>query len=206
MVLLYCDLAAQKKPALELPEFLEVERKKHETDLNSQDLRELNSFWNPKLADRRIKERFAQGASLWVIKCEGQLAGFGWTLQGQTIEPHFFLLGVDDLHLFDFHVFPQYRGRRLNPLLVNYILSHMAIECHGRAFIEAAEWNLSQLASLRRTSFRQLGLARKFTLFRHAIVCFHESKIVERQPEEHGKDSSELPANNKEIKPSIMRA
>jgi hypothetical protein len=204
MVLLYCDLAAQQK-RFELPEVLQVERKTGENDLNLQDLRELISFWNPKLAGQRIKGRFAQGASLWIVKCEGRLAGFGWTLRGRTVEPHYFLLGADDLHLFDFHVFPQYRGRGVNPLLVNYILSSMASECHARAFIEAAEWNVSQLASLRRTPFRQLGSARKLTFFRHTIVCFHENKIVERQPEGQGKGSSTLPAKHNETRPSVLR-
>jgi len=204
MVLFYCDLAAERE-TFELPESLQLERKAKENDLKPEDLRDLISFWNPKLAGRRIKERFAQGASLWIVKCEGRLAGFGWTLQGRTVEPHYFFLGTDDLHLFDFHVFPQYRGRRLNPLLVNYILSTMAAECRGRAFIEAAEWNVPQLASLRRTPFHQLGSARKFTFFRHAIVCFSENKIVEQQPEGQGKGSCALPTKNDENRPSVLR-
>ena len=77
----------------------------------------MTSFWNPKLAHRNIKERFDKGASLWLIKFEDRLAGYGWTLQGRTIEPHYFPLGQDDVHLFDFHVFPKYRGRGLTLFL-----------------------------------------------------------------------------------------
>jgi ribosomal protein S18 acetylase RimI-like enzyme len=178
MVLLYSDLSAQSGSTSDLPDSLKVEQKKDQTELGSQDLQELISFWNPKLACRRIKERFELGASLWLIKSEGRLAGFGWTLRGHTVEPHYFLLGMDDLHLFDFHVFPQYRGRGLNPFLVSYILSSLAAECQGRAFIEAAEWNQAQLASLQRTPFRRLGSARKFTLFRHAIVFWGSNETV----------------------------
>ena len=72
---------------------------------------------------------------MWLIKSAGKLAGFGWTLQGDTIEPHYFPLAQDDVHLFDFHVFPQYRGQGLNPFLVNYILHSLASESSGRAFI-----------------------------------------------------------------------
>ena len=82
----------------------------------SQDLQEMTSFWNPKLAHGTSIERFETGASLWLIKSADKLAGYGWTLQGRTIEPYYFPLGKDDVHLFDFHVFPQYRGQGNKPV------------------------------------------------------------------------------------------
>jgi GNAT superfamily N-acetyltransferase len=178
MVLFYGDLSAQSSSTADLPSFLKVERHKSQGDLTPQDLQEITSFWNPQLARRNIKERFEHGASLWLIRSEGRLAGYGWTLRGHTVDTHYFPLGPDDVHLFDFHVFPRYRGRGVNPLLVNYILRELAGECRGRAFIEAAEWNHAQLASLRRTPFRRLGLARKFTLLRHTMVCLDGTKSV----------------------------
>ena len=178
MVLFYCDLATQSSPTADMPSNLKVERIKNQTELNAQDLKEITSFWNPKLARRNIEERFELGASVWLIKVEDNLAGYGWTLQGRTVEPHYFRLGMDDVHLFDFHMFPQYRGRGLNPALVSYILRGLAAECRGRAFIEAAEWNRAQLASLGRTSFHRLGSARKLTLFRHTIVSWSRDKPV----------------------------
>jgi ribosomal protein S18 acetylase RimI-like enzyme len=179
MILFYCDLSAQSSPTVDLPRSLKVERQRYQTDLSPRDLEQINIVWNPKLTCRNIKERFEHGASLWLIKSEGRLAGYGWTLPGHTVEPHYFRLGPEDVHLFDFHVFPQYRGRGVNPLLVNHILRTLAAEWQGRAFIEAAEWNQAQLASLRRTPFRRLGSARKFTLLRHTMVCWDENKTVE---------------------------
>jgi ribosomal protein S18 acetylase RimI-like enzyme len=181
MVLLYCDLSAQSSPAADLPKSLTVERYRTQTEVSLSDLEQISSFWNPLLSKRNIKKRFEQGGSLWLIKSEDRLAGYGWTLQGHTIEPHYFRLGPDDVHLFDFQVFPQYRGRGMNPQLVGYILRSLAVECRGRAFIEAAEWNRPQLASLRNTPFRRLGLARKFTVLRRTIVCWDDNEAVEQQ-------------------------
>jgi ribosomal protein S18 acetylase RimI-like enzyme len=180
-VLFYCDLSALG-PAAQMPSGLKVERHRTQVDLSPEDLQEITSFWNPDLARRNLNERFGLGASLWLIRLEDKLAGYGWTLQGRTVEPHYFLLGPNDVHLFDFHVFPQCRGRKINPLLVNYILRTLALECRGRAFIEAAEWNQPQLASLRNTPFRQLGLARKFTMFGYTSVWWRENKTVDQQP------------------------
>jgi len=171
-VLFYCDLSGPGSWPADLPSTLKVERKNSEAELSQPDLQEIVNFWNPKLSRRAIQERFGRGASLWIIKSEGTVAGFGWTLQGHTIEPHYFLLGRDDVHLFDFFVFPHCRGRGMNPLLVSQILSAYATDCRGRAFIEAAEWNQAQLSSLRKTPFRRLGLASKFTIFRHTLVCW----------------------------------
>lgn len=171
-VLFYCELPGQASCPPEMPPSVKVERKKASGEIRSQDLQDMTNFWNPKLAHWNINERFGQGASLWLIKCEGKLAGFGWSLRGRTIEPHYFPLGQDDVHLFDFHVFPEYRGRGINPILVAYILRNVAAECAGRAFIEAAEWNYAQLSSLMKTPFRRFGCAWKFRIFRRTVVCW----------------------------------
>jgi len=176
-VLFYCDLATLASPSGNLPSFMKVERKGSSSELSPEDLDALTSFWNPRLAQRYIKERFGKGASLWLIKSESGLVGYGWSLPGTTIEPHYFPLGPQDVHLFDFHVFPQYRGQGMNPLLVSHILSRVATEAAGRAFIEAGEWNLAQLSSLSKTPFRFLGKARKLTIFGHAVVFWADNEI-----------------------------
>ncbi|MGH9403381.1 MAG: GNAT family N-acetyltransferase [Terriglobia bacterium] len=177
-VLFYCDLSRLTAPPVDVPSFLKVERKRGEAELSPQDLKEMTSFWNPKLARRNIKERFGKGASLWLIKSHDKLAGYGWTLRGSTVESHYFPLGVDDVHLFDFFVVRQYRGKGINPAFVSYILSKLSGECAGRAFIEAAEWNRSQLASLQKTAFRRLVSARKMTILSHTIVFWSEKPGV----------------------------
>jgi ribosomal protein S18 acetylase RimI-like enzyme len=189
MILFYCDLSGRSSVPADLPSSLKVERKRNETVISPLDLEEMINFWNSKLAHRRIKERFGQGASLWMIRSEGRLAGYGWTLQGRTIEPHYFRLGPDDVHFFDFYVFPQYRGQGMNPSLVTEILRNLTAECVGRAFIEAAEWNHAQLASLRKTAFHRLGRASKFTIFRRTIVCWDKNETTEQEQEGELKDA-----------------
>ena len=178
MVLFYCDLATQANTVTNLPSALEVECVRSLSELGQQDLGKMTSFWSPKQARRNIQERFERGASLWLIKPAGNLAGYGWTLHGSTVEPHYFPLTRNDVHFFDFHVFPQYRGKEMNPILVNHILQNVAVEGASRAFIEAAEWNKPQLSSLRKTPFRRMGWATKSTLFKRTIVCWVEDDPV----------------------------
>jgi hypothetical protein len=177
-VLFYCDLSTLRSPAAEMPSSLRVERQTNQTDLNPRDLQEITSFWNPDLARRNLKERFELGASLWLIKCEDHLAGYGWTLQGRTVEPHYFPLGADDVQFLDFHVFPTYRGRAMDWFLTTHILYKLAAEGRARAFGEAAEWNKASLSSFAMTPFRRLGWARKFTVFGHTIVYWSADESV----------------------------
>ena len=146
-------------------------------DLSSEELGLLEKSWNPSIVRRLMAERFQRGASLWVVKWEKQLAGYGWTLTGTTIEPHFFPIGIHDVHLFDFCVFPEYRGRRINPSLVGHILDELAADGKSRAFIEAEEWNQSQLSSLSRTPFQQLGLALRFRILGKTFVLWSAAPL-----------------------------
>jgi ribosomal protein S18 acetylase RimI-like enzyme len=179
MVLFYCDLPVLTPSTTDLPSSLKVERKRSEAELSPQDLQEITSFWNPKLAQRNIQERFALGASLWLIKFEDKLAGYGWTLQGRTVEPHYFPLGERDVQFLDFHVFPKFRGRAMDWVLMTHILHTLAAEGAARAYGEAAEWNQASLSSFAMNSFRRLGLARKFTVFGHTVVCWAGKEPVD---------------------------
>jgi ribosomal protein S18 acetylase RimI-like enzyme len=179
-VLFYCDLSALG-PATEIPSRLKVERHRSQGDLSQQDLQEITSFWNPDLARRNLNERFGLGASLWLIRLEDKLAGYGWTLQGCTVEPHYFPLGENDVQFLDFHVFPRYRGRALDWFLMTHILHQLAKDGRARAFGEAAEWNKASISSFTMTPFRRMGFARKFTIFGDTWVWWRENKAVDQQ-------------------------
>jgi hypothetical protein len=186
-VLFYCDLPALSVPEADLPSSLKVERVRGRAELGAQDLQDITSFWNPKQASRNIAERFTLGASLWLIKCEGHLAGYGWTLQGRTVEAHYFPLAADDVQFLDFHVFPKFRGRAMDWFLMTHILQELAAEGMARAFGEAAEWNKASLSSFAMTPFRRLGRARKFTILTHTIVWWDKTLAVEQKHELKGR-------------------
>ena len=152
------------------PGSLSVVRMSSQEQIDKQDWLRIINFWDPKLSERNFSARFREGASVWLIRSDGKLAGFGWTLTGRTIKPHFFPFGPNDVHLFDFLVFPEFRGKGINPLLVAHILEQLGNERRTRAFIEAAEWNHAQLNSLAKTGFQMLGVARLRTILGRTFV------------------------------------
>ena len=179
MLVFYCDLAQQTPRAVTIPSCMTVERVRNETDVSPQDYQEITSFWNPKQARRNIKERFVKGASLWLIKSEGHVAGYGWTIEGRTISEYYFPMGQKDVQLFDFYVFPKFRGRALHWLLTAHILRVLAAEGASRAFADTGEWNQAQIASFKMTPFRRLGKVRSFTIFGRAFVSWVENGTTE---------------------------
>jgi GNAT superfamily N-acetyltransferase len=197
MVLFYFDLAGEVSGKTDLPPYITLERKRSEAEIYQADLQEFINFWNPEIACQEIRDRFRQGASLWMIKVDGKVAGYGWTLRGRRIEPHFLGLGTNDIHLFDYYVAPSYRGRGLNPLLVNHILRNLAAECGGRAFIEVAEWNHAQLSSLRKTPFRRLGCARKLTIGSRTIVRWDKDRASDHESQDTINRPSVAPTREK---------
>lgn len=162
-VLYYLNLADYKGEDTKTASSVTVERIKRLEQLSDADMRRVLGLWNPEIAGRQVKERFARGAWLWLVRVEREVVGYGWTLAGGTMEPHFFNMAENDVHLFDYYIAPEFRGRGLNPLLVKRILSELAALAFCRAFIETAEWNGAQLASLEKTPFRRLGYASKLT-------------------------------------------
>ena len=172
MAVFYCDLDARKLPQVKLPNAVRVERLHALAELSAGRLQAITSFWNAKLASRNIRERFEKGASLWLVDCEGQLAGYGWTLHGESIAPYYFPLGPDDVQFFDFYVFPSFRGRAFHWLLTSHILHTLATEGRSRAFADTHEWNQAQLASFRMTPFRFLGFVRKYKIFGQLLTCW----------------------------------
>jgi ribosomal protein S18 acetylase RimI-like enzyme len=172
MVIYYYDFPVDGQPSSwnGLAPGVTVERKDSQQEIPQADLERILNFWSPQLASRNLSERFAAGATLWIARCDGKIAGYGWTLTGHTMRSYFIPFGPDDVHLFDFLVFPEHRGRRVNPSLVGFILDSLKKERRSRAYIEVAEWNQAELKSLKRTTFHLFGKARKTSLFGRTIV------------------------------------
>jgi ribosomal protein S18 acetylase RimI-like enzyme len=194
MVLFYCDFPhdGTSWPVTSLPGHLRIDRKQSAEEIAPEDWEQIVNFWNPELCNRSFTERFREGASMWLIRYEEKLAGYGWTITGLTVEPHYHPLGANDVHMFDFLVFPEYRGRKINPCLVDHILNQLAFEGRTRAYIEVREWNHSQLSSLGKTRFRLLGVARKVSLFGRTFVEWTSA------PDRPGSEKAQIPAKNKD--------
>jgi ribosomal protein S18 acetylase RimI-like enzyme len=183
MIVLYCDLAKQTMEPANMPSSLTVQRLGNHAELSPEDLHEMTSFWNPKQAHRNIRERFEKGASLWLIRSGESLAGYSWSLRGRTIAHYYFPMAQDDVQLFDFYVFPRFRGRAILWFLITVILRSLREEGASRVFGDVAEWNHASLSFYRTVPFQRLGMARSVTIFGRTIIWWTRDEAVERKRE-----------------------
>lgn len=169
VVIFSADLSSLKGVSA-LPAGMRVARVSEERELRPADRNALLSYWDPTIKQRQIRKRFAQGATLWLVENAERLAGFGWTFRGAKGSPAFVTLAPDDVRLFDFEIFSGWRGRQINPALVEHVLRTSAQEGARRAFLEVHEWNTAQLRSLTRTRFRPIGTARLIEIGDKSVV------------------------------------
>jgi ribosomal protein S18 acetylase RimI-like enzyme len=163
-----------------MPSSLTVQCLSNSAELSAGDLHELTSFWNPKQAHRNIGERFEKGASLWLIRSGERLAGYSWTLRGRTIAEYYFPMAQEDVQLFDFYVFPKFRGRAILWFLIIFILSSLREEGASRVFGDVAEWNQASLSFYKTIPFQRLGRARTLTIFGRTFVSWTENEPLEK--------------------------
>jgi len=170
MVVFYCDLDKRRPAPINIPNGLQVKRVQTLTALKREYLQTIIQIWNPKIAERNIMDRFDRGASLWLVECDEQLAGYGWTLQGKSIGQYYFPLGQNDVQFFDFYIFTRFRGRALHWLLSSHILYTLTSEGRSRVFADTGVWNQAQLASFTMTQFSILGVVKMYNIFGHGFT------------------------------------
>ena len=158
-VLFYADLSNGKSKEIILPAGISIECSRRKEDICQRDWGIIRSNFSEKYLQSIMKERFAKGALLWLIKVSGDLAGYMWTIRGATDKPNVRTLTADEVNFFDAMIFENFRGRGLNPVLVNYVLSELQKQHCVRAFIETKTTNTAEIRSLAKTDFCRYGLA-----------------------------------------------
>ena len=101
-----------------------------------------------------------------------QPAGYSWTIRGRTIASYYFPMAHDDVQLFDFYIFPRFRGRAILWFLITYILDYLRDEGAARVFGDVAEWNHASISFYQTVPFHRLGVVRSFTIFGHTFVSW----------------------------------
>jgi hypothetical protein len=144
---------------------------------------ELDSLCNyigRSIAMYQLKERFSKGASIWLLKKGDECLGMVWTIMGDTIEPFYYFMGKKDVHFFNNEIFITYRGQGFNSGLIEYVLIIMKERGCVRAYIETNKRNVREQRSLKKTSFRIVGLAKKTNWFgKHLTVWGNNNFLVD---------------------------
>lgn len=157
------------------PNNFSITRHRVKAEIAPEDLDALYSKRNRREFESQMDRRFGRRAVLWLVRHEGKTAFFMWTILEKHVAPYFLPLGPKDCLVFDVETFPEFRGMGLLPFALNTALSELTREEIQNVYIDTAVWNEPCVRSLRKTPFRQIGVARKHALFGKNIVLWDET-------------------------------
>jgi GNAT superfamily N-acetyltransferase len=174
IIVFYVSLADDDIKDYQLPRELTVKRRCSEGELLSEEMEQLSSHWNSYGVFNENIARFKKGSSAWLLEEKEKVLAFQWTVRGKTIKPYLFPFTKDDAHIFDCYVFPEYRGKKLNSMLTNYLLRELRKEGVLRVFWEVHEWNRSELKSVPKIdiAYREVGTAKKYRIFNKELILW----------------------------------
>ncbi|OPY15888.1 MAG: hypothetical protein A4E69_00390 [Syntrophus sp. PtaB.Bin138] len=173
-ILFYADMNELSDTVFDLPDNITIEHKTSYDEAVQHDMLKLLNYWTEERLIGRIKERFMKDAVLWIIKSDGNISGFVWSIKGKMVAPYLLPLTPGDAVLFDSVIFEEFRGRGLYPLLMNYVFGQLKLEGVQRVFGHSFTWNHASIHGIQKTHFRRLIKARKFNFFGRNVVVFSE--------------------------------
>jgi hypothetical protein len=162
-IVFYYDLTLFDEHKMQNPPNVTIESKTSETQIGKEDLYSLFEHIGEEIILKQLKDRFLKAAVLWMIKVDGKLAGYVWSIgSSKLLGPYYFPLCEKDVFLFDGSVLPQYRGKNIYPLLLANVLHGVKQTCFIRAICDATEWNISVQKSFSKVGMKRLGIVKKF--------------------------------------------
>jgi len=130
-----------------------------------------------KIIQPFLEKFFEWEAVLWLALLNDEVVGYHWSIN-EGFEGFYDLpmTGKDSV-LVASEVFPDYRGRGINPRMINHIALELKKEGITRLFIGSKIWNRAQLRSISKTNFHKLGTARTLRIFGRFITVWQRQEL-----------------------------
>ena len=174
-ILFYSEIANFNEQDIKMPPNLKVICVTSVDEILPEDMDALIEYRGEKIVRQQIEERFSHGAVLYIVKCDGALAGFSWIIREVPIEHFYFPLTNNDAYFFDTAILPKYRGRGVLPPFSRFRISELKKQGILRAFFGTHEWNTPMIRAVMKTmAFVKFGVARKFHILGKDIVIWNE--------------------------------
>lgn len=173
----FADLTVVDDKNFSLPAGVEIKRYTSRQELTETDYKMLLAKGTALMGSAThilIDERLKNGAVLWLLKENGNLAGYRWTIVRDTLlgtyVPHTEL----DVHEFGVEVFSGYRGKKIFQMFVKHALITLKHEGYKRFFTEVHLWNERSMKAMAKTDLRKIGVASRFNVLGRNVVVWYD--------------------------------
>jgi len=172
MLLLYAELSEVDDSVLNLPNNIFIEIKRNYDEAVQTDMQTMINYWRKVVMMDKIKERFEKGAILWIIRMNGHVAGYQWSIRGSMAAAYPLPVTPHDAIFFNAETFEEYRGLGLYPLLTNFMFAKLKAEGVKRVFAFSYAWNTSIIRGIAKNYFNKFSEARNFHVFGQNITIW----------------------------------
>lgn len=185
-VIWFIDLREIDSETFSLPDNVEVKRYYREDEIEHADyirLVETGTELMGSNAIQLIKERFNNGAHLWLIKENGQFAGYKWSIVKDPLTPTYIPHTEKDVHGIGGELFEEFRGKGLFEIFDNYQFIALKKDGFSRFYSETYEWRESAVRTLSKSKIRRkIGVAKRFSILGRNIVIWYEMSNYSKFP------------------------
>ena len=171
------DLTKVDCEGFSMPEGVEIKRFHSIDEIDKEDYKvliERGTSLMGSAASILVRERFNKGAVLWLLKKNGQLAGYNWTIINNHVTPTYFPHTETDAHSIGTEIFPDFRGCHLFRLFLEGRKVILKKEGSKRYYSETFLWNKRAIKANLKISLRKIGIATRFSIFSKNIVIWHD--------------------------------
>jgi hypothetical protein len=160
-IIFYSDLQKLDPEEVKLPEDFLVEAIESEKEIIDKDKKQLVDYVGREEIEYNIREGFSKSAILWLMKQNGNVIGFIWSIKDSSIKPYFFPLGENDVMLSDGAVLPEYRGRNIFPRFLTKVFYELKKRNAVRVIFDANISNKSVLRSFEKIHGKKLCVVKR---------------------------------------------
>jgi hypothetical protein len=177
--IVWCTNLMQREDLAEfvLPDHLSFQRYQAMDQIGKEDLRAFLACSSILMGSATfiiMHERFNKGAILWMLKVNGQVAGYWWTIANNHVTPTYLPHTSKDIHAIGIELFEGFRGGRLLKTFSQAVQSTLKKECYQRYYAETYLWNLNAIKAFQRIGDCKVGTATRFGFFGKNVIIWHE--------------------------------
>jgi hypothetical protein len=176
-VLFYTDLTILDTDESSLPDNLKVEQYHSLDQIDKGDLKTLINCGTALMGSAGlsyIRERFARGAVLWLLKVDRQVAGYRWIMENDHVTSTFFPHMKTDLHSLATELFLDFRGQNLFGIFRKEVHRIKRNEGFKTCYSESKLYNKRAVKAHLKIGDIKFGIATRFRMFGKNVVIWHD--------------------------------
>lgn len=148
--------------------------------LSETDQETLREYGGDRMAVENFATQFAQGATPWVGRIEGQLVGVCWVFPASTSLDYFFPLLEGDAVISNCFTIPRYRRKGIFSGILYHIVKTGSKEGLRHVFINCKIWNTASMRGILKVGFKEIAVANSVRIARQKITIWHRPDIKQK--------------------------